>query len=98
MLDHHLWKVGKKFLMIKASADLSKAFHTLNYEMLIPKFSTHCLTNEVLKLIESYHSDLYYTVSYQMARSLVVSNLHSQTRGRRLKPGCWLCEEVSSLQ
>ena len=94
MLDHHLWKVGKKFLIIKASADLSKSFDTLNHEMLIPKFSAHCLTNEVLKLIESYHTDVYYTDSYQMARSLVVkgrslvvSDLHSETKGSRFKPG-----------
>ena len=29
---------------------------------------------------------------------LVVSDLHSETKGSRFESGCWLCAEVSSLQ
>ena len=32
------------------------------------------------------------------ARSLVVSDLHLETKGSRFGSGCWLCAEVSSLQ
>ena len=32
------------------------------------------------------------------ARSLVVSDLRSETKGSRFKSGCQLCTEVSSLQ
>ena len=32
------------------------------------------------------------------ARSLVVSDLRSETKGSRFEPGCKLCAEVSSLQ
>ena len=32
------------------------------------------------------------------ARSLVVSDLRSVTKGSRLESGCQLCAEVSSLQ
>ena len=31
-------------------------------------------------------------------KSLVVSDLRSETKGSRFEPGCWLCAEVSSLQ
>ena len=32
------------------------------------------------------------------APSLVVSDLRSETKGSRFESGCYLCEEVSSLQ
>ena len=32
------------------------------------------------------------------ARSLVVSDLRSETKGSELESGCYLCGEVSSLQ
>ena len=32
------------------------------------------------------------------ARSLVVSDLHSETKGCRFESGCQLCAEVNSLQ
>ena len=32
------------------------------------------------------------------ARSLVVSDLRSETKGSQLEPGCKLCAEVSSPQ
>ena len=31
-------------------------------------------------------------------KSLVVSDLRSETKGSRFESGCWLCAEVSSLQ
>ena len=31
------------------------------------------------------------------ARSLVVGDLRSETKGSRFESGCWLCAEVSSL-
>ena len=32
------------------------------------------------------------------ARSLVVSDLHSESKGSRFEPGCYLCAEVSTMQ
>ena len=37
-------------------------------------------------------------VRYVRARSLVVSDLRSVTKGSRFESGCQLCAEVSSLQ
>ena len=35
--------------------------------------------------------------SAKRARSLVVSDLHSETKGSWVAPGCYLCAEVSPL-
>ena len=39
-----------------------------------------------------------FFVSEIRARSLVVSDLRSETKGSRFESGCQLCAEVSSLQ
>ena len=39
-----------------------------------------------------------YQIHNNWARSLVVSDLRSETKGSRFESGCQLCVEVSSLQ
>ena len=58
----------------------------------IPKLSSPLHTSKLALVC------IFSSILLQRARSLVVGDLRSETKGSRFEFGCYLCAEVNSLQ
>ena len=70
------------FLECEAFTELIKKIESIMFNAYLQSLSA---------LFDAYHE-------FQRARSLVVSDLRSETKDSRFESGCQLCAEVSSLQ
>ena len=77
----------------------NKLTQLVNFPSWIPDCDSQ--SRALLNLLISSDASICSTMAFlqwERARSLVVSDLHSETKGSRFESGCQLCAEMSSLQ
>ena len=73
---------------------LNRTIETFNWEKKLEDKNV----NEKLYLSNKTVLNIFMMSLQIKARSLVVSDLRSETKGSRPKPGCYLCAEVICLR
>ena len=76
LMDRNINLMNQGFCPVNIYLDLSKAFDSLNYDILLSKLKFYGLQNNALQLLKSYLSDRSQYVQIDNVKSHILTQLH----------------------